>query len=64
MLILFDLDGTLVDTWDLYIEAYSRALAPSLCRRPSLQELVALKPISELRLLRRAEERGRTSAFR
>lgn len=54
MVVLFDLDGTLVDTWDLYIEAYLRALAPTLGRRPSFEELVALKPVSELRLLRNA----------
>jgi phosphoglycolate phosphatase/pyrophosphatase PpaX len=52
--VLFDLDGTLVDTWDLYIEAYTRALEPHFKRRLTLEELVALRPTSELRLLRRA----------
>jgi phosphoglycolate phosphatase/pyrophosphatase PpaX len=52
--VLFDLDGTLVDTWDLYIEAYTRTLEPHFGRRISLAELRALGPTSELRLLRRA----------
>jgi pyrophosphatase PpaX len=52
--VLFDLDGTLVDTWDLYIEAYIRTLEPCFGRRLTLEELIALRPTSELRLLRRA----------
>ena len=52
--VLFDLDGTLVDTWDLYVEAYIRTLEPYLGRRLSLEELIKLGPTSELRLLRRA----------
>jgi len=51
--VLFDLDGTLIDTWDLYLEAYTRALEPHFKRRLTLEELVALRPTSELRLLRR-----------
>jgi HAD superfamily hydrolase (TIGR01509 family) len=52
--VLFDLDGTLIDTWDLYVEAYTRALEPHFKRRLTLEELVGLRPTSELRLLRRA----------
>ncbi len=52
--VLFDLDGTLVDTWDLYVEAYVRTLEPYVGRRLTLEELVRLGPTSELRLLRRA----------
>jgi HAD superfamily hydrolase (TIGR01509 family) len=48
--VLFDLDGTLVDTWDLYVEAYLRALERLRGRRPTFDELRALKPTSELRL--------------
>jgi len=51
--VLFDLDGTLVDTWDLYVEAYTRALEPHVGRRLTLEELIALRPNSELRLLQR-----------
>ena len=52
--VLFDLDGTLIDTWGLYLEAYIRALEPHFKRRLNLEELVRLRPTSELRLLRRA----------
>ena len=52
--VLFDLDGTLIDTWNLYLEAYTRALQLHFKRRLSLVELKALRPTSELRLLRRA----------
>ncbi len=51
--VLFDLDGTLVDTWNLYVEAYLRTLEPYVGRRLTLEELIRLGPTSELRLLRR-----------
>ncbi len=54
--VLFDLDGTLVDTWNLYVEAYIRTLEPHYGRRLTLTELRALSPTSELRFLRRAAE--------
>jgi HAD superfamily hydrolase (TIGR01549 family) len=52
--VLFDLDGTLVDTWDLYVEAYIRTLEPYFGHRLTLGELIALQPTSEWRLLGRA----------
>lgn len=52
--VLFDLDGTLVDTWELYVEAYTRTLVPSYGRRLTLNELIELGPTSELRFFRRA----------
>ncbi len=52
--VLFDLDGTLIDTYGLYVEAYLRTLEPYLGRRLTVEELVRLGPTSELRLLRRA----------
>lgn len=52
--VLFDLDGTLVDTWELYVEAYTRTLVPSYGRRLTLDELIQLGPTSELRFFRRA----------
>ncbi len=51
--VLFDLDGTLVNTWDLYIECYLCTLEPYARRRLSLEELIALGPTSELRFLGR-----------
>lgn len=33
--VLFDLDGTLADTYRLYLESYRRALEPFLGRAPT-----------------------------
>ena len=49
--ILFDLDGTLVATKRLYLEAYRRALATHLGHVPTAEEVIALRPSSELRFL-------------
>jgi HAD superfamily hydrolase (TIGR01509 family) len=49
--ILFDLDGTLVDTWALYLEAFLRTLEPYLGRRLSVDEMRTLHPTSEVRAL-------------
>ena len=49
---LFDVDGTLIDTWDLYIESFLRSLETHVGRRLTLEELAALHPTSELRVLR------------
>ncbi|MDH3497344.1 MAG: HAD family hydrolase [Gemmatimonadota bacterium] len=56
--ILFDLDGTLIDTWDLYLETYLRTLEPYVGRRPTFGELRALHPTSEVRALRRVVPPG------
>lgn len=48
--VLFDLDGTLIRTRDLYLEAYRRALVPFLGRALSDAEILALEPRSEIRL--------------
>jgi pyrophosphatase PpaX len=50
--VLFDLDGTLVDTFTLYLEAYSRALETHLGRRPELDDFITHRPSSELHFLR------------
>ena len=49
--LIFDVDGTLIDTWHLYLEAYRRALAPFLGRAPSDAEIVARRPSSERHFL-------------
>jgi pyrophosphatase PpaX len=49
--VLFDLDGTLIDTYHLYLEAYTRALEPYLGRRPALEEFVERRPASERHFL-------------
>ena len=50
--VLFDLDGTLVDTRRLYLECYRRAVEPRLGRAPRDEEMLARKPRSEIRFLR------------
>ena len=50
--VLFDLDGTLFDSWDLYVETYIRTLKKYVGRRLSLAELLSLHPVSEIGLLR------------
>jgi len=49
--VLFDLDGTLVNTWALYLESYLRTLEPYAGRRLSLDEFRMLHPSSEVRAL-------------
>lgn len=49
--LLFDVDGTLIDTYRLYLEAYRRALAPHLGYAPSDEEIAARRPSSERRFL-------------
>src|SRR3712207_1250151 len=49
--VLFDLDGTLIDTYRLYLECYRRALEPHLGCTPSDAEIAARRPASERRFL-------------
>jgi pyrophosphatase PpaX len=49
--ILFDLDGTLIDTYRLYLECYRRALEPHLGYAPTDAEIAARRPASERRFL-------------
>ncbi|CAN5816874.1 pyrophosphatase PpaX [soil metagenome] len=50
-ILLFDLDGTLIDTYHLYLESYRRALAPHLGRAPTQAEIIARRPSLERRFL-------------
>jgi HAD superfamily hydrolase (TIGR01509 family) len=50
--IVFDVDGTLVDTYRLYLESYRRALTPVLGYTPGEQELLWGGPGSERGVLR------------
>lgn len=50
--IIFDLDGTLISTKRLYMEAYRNALFPYVGRDLSTAEMMALQPRCELRFLR------------
>lgn len=58
--ILFDLDGTLVDSLQLYLEAYRLALEPMVDRMPTPEEVEAVGPAAERHLFRGllGEERG------
>lgn len=49
--VLFDVDGTLIDSYRLYLEAYRRALAPVLGHAPTDEEITARPPIAERRFL-------------
>jgi HAD superfamily hydrolase (TIGR01509 family) len=49
--ILFDVDGTLIDSFRLYVEAYGRALQPYLGYAPDISEIAARHPSSERRFL-------------
>lgn len=49
--ILFDLDGTLIDSWRLYAEAFRRTLAPYLGHVPADEEMIARGPGSERHFL-------------
>jgi HAD superfamily hydrolase (TIGR01509 family) len=50
--VIWDVDGTLVSTKDLYLECYRRALAPYVGKLLSDEELLALRPHSEIQVLR------------
>lgn len=50
--VLWDVDGTLVATKDLYLESYRRALAPYAGKLLTDEELLALRPLSELHVLK------------
>lgn len=50
--ILFDLDGTLIGTRALYMEAYRTAVRPYIRRDLSDSDIMALRPTSELAFLR------------
>lgn len=49
--LLFDLDGTLVDSYRLYLESYRRAVEPVLGRSPTHEEIAARAPSAERRFL-------------
>jgi pyrophosphatase PpaX len=50
--VLWDVDGTLISTKDLYLECYRRALAPYVGKQLTDDELLAIRPHSELQVLK------------
>ncbi|TAJ22924.1 MAG: HAD family hydrolase [Nitrospirae bacterium] len=62
--VLFDLDGTLINTWHLYMESFRLTLEPVFGRRLTDQEILDLHPQAERRLLLSlVEEAEFTPAF-
>ncbi|CAN5816589.1 pyrophosphatase PpaX [soil metagenome] len=49
--VLFDVDGTLIDSYRLYLESYARALQPYLGRIPQHAEVARQRPSSERHFL-------------
>ncbi|MFW5947629.1 MAG: HAD family hydrolase [Gemmatimonadota bacterium] len=50
--VLFDLDGTLIDTKSLYLEAYRRAVEPYVRAELTREDIMALRPTSEMAFIR------------
>lgn len=50
--VLFDLDGTLIDTKSLYLEAYRRAVEPYVRDELTREDIMALRPTSEIAFIR------------
>lgn len=50
--VLFDLDGTLIDTKSLYLEAYRQAVEPFVRKELTREDIIALRPTSEIAFLR------------
>lgn len=50
--VLFDLDGTLIDSKSLYLEAYRSAVEPYVRPELTREDIMALRPTSEIAFLR------------
>ena len=50
--VLFDLDGTLIDTKSLYLEAYRVAVEPYVREDLTHEDIMALRPTSEIAFIR------------
>jgi pyrophosphatase PpaX len=50
--VLFDLDGTLIGTKALYLEAYRRAVEPYVRKELTPDDILALRPTSEIAFVR------------
>lgn len=63
--ILFDLDGTLIDSWNLYIEAYRLTVQPYVRKPLTEEDIERTKPSSELRFIElTVPEKERDHAFK
>ena len=61
--VLFDFDGTLIDTWRLYLEAFRRAMKPHFLRLLTDAEILALEPTAERRLFERVVDPSRVEEY-
>jgi HAD superfamily hydrolase (TIGR01549 family) len=61
--VLFDFDGTLIDTWRLYLESFRRSLEPHFQRLLTDPEILDYQPIAERRLLHEIVERARFTDY-
>ncbi len=61
--VLFDFDGTLNDTWLLYLESFRRSLEPHFNRLLSDAEIVEYQPSAERRLLPRLVEEAHFNRY-
>ena len=61
--VLFDFDGTLIDTWRLYLESFRRSLEPHFKRLLTDPELLEYQPIAERRLLQQIVEQAHVSDY-
>lgn len=50
--VLFDLDGTLINTKSLYLEAYRQAVEPFVRSDLTREDIMALRPTSEIAFIR------------
>ena len=50
--VIWDVDGTLISTKDLYLECYRRALEPYVGKVLTDDEMLAMRPHSELHMIR------------
>ena len=60
---LFDFDGTLIDTWRLYLESFRRSLEPHFKRLLTDPEILAYQPIAERRLLQEIVEQAHVGDY-
>ena len=60
---LFDFDGTLIDTWRLYLESFRRSLEPHFKRLLTDPEILAYQPIAERRLLQQIVEQAHVGDY-
>lgn len=50
-IVLFDVDGTLIDSYRLYLESYRRAVEPALGFAPTREEVAGRNPSAERKFL-------------